>query len=194
MGAGSTRDVWLVRHGETEWARTGRHTSVTEVALTEVGEADARSLRDALGRQRVVAVFTSPRRRARATAALAGFPDAVVDDDLAEWAYGTYEGLTSAAIHARDPGWTIWERGAPGGESPAAVVERLDRLIARLRGVRGPVLCFGHGHAFRVMGVRWIGQPVRLGASLTLDPGGTCILGTDRGVPQLTAWNIPPSG
>lgn len=191
MGKVSTRDVWLVRHGATEWAMRGRHTSVTDVPLTATGEAQARGLRGRLTPGAFALVLTSPRVRARDTAALAGFPDAVVDEDLAEWAYGDYEGLTSAQIGRRERDWTIWARGGPGGESPDDITHRLDRVIARLRSGPRPVLCFGHGHAFRALGARWIGQPVALGAALALDPGGMCILGSDRGVPQLTAWNLP---
>lgn len=193
MGISSTRDVWLVRHGETEWAREGRHTSTTDVVLTPDGEADARALRRLLGPHRFALVLTSPRLRARTTAALAGYPDARVEEDLAEWAYGAYEGLTTREIHEQHPGWTIWERGGPGGESPTDVAVRIDRLITRLRAVDGPVLCFGHGHALRALGARWIGQPVGVGASLALDPAATSVLGWDRGVPQLAAWNIAPS-
>lgn len=192
MGAGTTRDVWLVRHGETEWARDGRHTSTTEVPLTPVGDTQARALRASLATVSFELVLTSPRIRARRTAELAGHPDAVVDEDLAEWAYGDYEGLTTARIHERDPAWTIWEHGGPGGESPADVTLRLARLIDRLRATRGPVLCFGHGHALRALGMRWIDQPIRLGAVLALDPAGVSVLGSDRGVWQLSAWNLPP--
>lgn len=191
MATGRTLDVWLVRHGETQWARDGRHTSTTDVPLTPLGEAQARALRERLAQESFALVLTSPRIRARRTAELAGVPDAVVEDDLAEWAYGDYEGLTSARIHETDPDWTIWTHGGPGGESPDDMTRRLDRLIERIRATDGPVLCFGHGHAFRALGARWIGQPVALGASLALDPGATCVLGTDRGVAQLCAWNIP---
>lgn len=192
MGSDDAGVAWLVRHGETEWARTGRHTSVTDVPLTAAGEADARALAPLLGRERFGRVLTSPRRRARETAALAGFPDATVDEDLQEWRYGAYEGLTTEQIRARDPGWTIWARGAPGGESPEAIAARLDRLIERLRQGPGPVLCVGHGHALRALGARWIGEPVSLGAALALEPAGVCVLAYDRGVPQLTHWNLSP--
>ncbi|MBX3029263.1 MAG: histidine phosphatase family protein [Chloroflexi bacterium] len=184
--------IWLLRHGETTWARDGRHTSVSEIPLTDMGEAAARVLAPLLARQAFRTVLTSPRVRARATARLAGFPDAAVDEDLAEWAYGDYEGLTGAEIQARDPGWTIWERGAPGGESPAEVTARLDRLIERLVTLPGPVLCVGHGHCFRALGARWIGAPVTLGASLALGTTGLSILGVDRGERQLTTWNATP--
>jgi probable phosphoglycerate mutase len=181
-----------VRHGETEWARDGRHTSTTDVPLTAIGEAQARALHARLAAIPFALVLTSPRIRARDTASLAGFPEALVDETLAEWAYGDYEGLTTAEIHAREPAWTIWERGGPGGESPTAITRRLDGLIGRLRIVDGPVLCFGHGHAFRALGARWIAQPVAVGASLALDPGATCVLGIDRGVAQLAGWNLRP--
>jgi probable phosphoglycerate mutase len=184
--------VWLVRHGETVWARDGRHTSTTDVRLTATGESQARGLHGRLAGIPFTLVLTSPRARARDTASLAGFPDAVVDEDLAEWVYGDYEGLTTAQIHEREPDWTIWERGGPDGESVAEIETRIDRVVARLRDVDGPVLCFGHGHAFRALGARWIGLPVAHGASLALDPAATSVLGTDRGVAQLAAWNLRP--
>jgi broad specificity phosphatase PhoE len=192
MGSDRAAEVWLVRHGETAWARDGRHTSITDVPLTAVGEADARALRTRLGRDHFELVLTSPRRRARETAALAGFPDAIVDEDLSEWRYGAYEGLTTEQIRARDPGWTIWTRGGPDGETPVDVTRRLDRLIDRLRREAGPVLCVGHGHALRALGARWIGQPIGLGGSLALEPAGMCILGADRDIPQLMRWNMTP--
>lgn len=189
MGAGSVRDLWLVRHGQTEWSSSGRHTSVTDVDLTEVGEGEAHALRERLAGERFSLVLTSPRLRARRTAALAGFPDAVVDDDLAEWDYGELEGLTTDQIQERIPDWTIWSHGGPGGESVAAIEARIDRLIARLRDVDGEVLCVGHGHALRVLAARWLGEPVSLGGALALDTASVSVLGWERGRPAVIHWN-----
>lgn len=190
MGAGSTRDLWLVRHGETEWARDGRHTSTTDVALTSRGEADARALATRLAQVPFALALTSPRTRARDTGALAGFPDALVDEDLAEWDYGDLEGLTSDEVHERLPGWTIWTDGGPGGEGVADIQARVDRLVARLREVDGPVVCFGHGHALRVLAVRWLGEPVWLGGALALDTASVSVLGWERGRPAIIHWNL----
>jgi probable phosphoglycerate mutase len=189
MGAGSVRDVWLVRHGQTEWSRSGRHTSVTDVALTEAGEDEARALRGRLASERFALVLTSPRLRARRTAELAGFPDAQVDDDLAEWDYGELEGLTSDQIRQRIPDWTVWAQGGPGGEGVLEVAARIDRLVARLREVEGQVLCFGHGHALRVLGVRWLAEPVSLGGALALDTASVSVLGWEHGRPAIIHWN-----
>ncbi len=156
--------VWLVRHGETEWSRAHRHTSVTDLPLTEAGEQTAVALRERLAGQTFARVLTSPRVRARRTAELAGFPDARVDEDLVEWDYGDFEGMSTARIRETVPGWTIWTHASPGGESADAVAARLDRLIARVRAVDGDVLLFSHGHALRALAARWLGQPVSAGA------------------------------
>jgi probable phosphoglycerate mutase len=189
MERGRPTELWLVRHGETEWARTGRHTSTTDVALTPAGEDAARALRRRLGQESFDRVLTSPRLRARRTAELAGFPAAVVDEDLAEWAYGELEGLTTDAIQDRVPGWTIWTHGGVGGESVAQVEARADRFIERVRATGGRVLCFGHGHALRVLAVRWIGQPVLLGGALALDTSSVSVLGHERARPAIVHWN-----
>ena len=145
---GEATELWLVRHGETEWSRDARHTSVTDLPLLPSGEADARVLQARLAGQTFDLVSTSPRLRARRTAELAGYPDAVIDADLAEWAYGAYEGLGTAQIRASVPAWTIWTHGGGlGGETVDAVTARLDRLIGRVRRHGGRVLCFSHGHA-----------------------------------------------
>jgi probable phosphoglycerate mutase len=182
-------ELWLVRHGETEWARSGRHTSTTDVVLTAAGEADARALRGRLAAQRFDLVLTSPRLRARRTAELAGYPDALVDEDLAEWAYGELEGSTSEDIRERIPGWTIWTHGGVDGESVADVTARIDRFIRRVGEVRGRVLCFGHGHALRVLAVRWIGKPVSLGGALSLGTGSVSVLGHEHDRPAIVRWN-----
>ncbi len=189
MGQDPATTVWLVRHGLTGWARDGRHTSTTDVPLTPAGEAEARALAGHLGGQRFSLVLTSPRKRSRTTAALAGFPDAQVEPDLAEWDYGELEGLTTDAIRERIPGWRIWTHGAPGGETPAEVTRRYDRLVDRLRGLDGPVLCFGHGHGLRVLAIRWIGQEVTLGGALSLGTASVSALGLERGRPAIIHWN-----
>jgi probable phosphoglycerate mutase len=185
----SPTELWLVRHGETEWSRDARHTSITDLPLTSVGEAAARSLRPRLAGVHFDQVYASPRLRARRTADLAGFPDAVVEPDLAEWAYGAYEGLTMAQIHERTPGWTIWTHGGLDGESVDAVTQRLDRLIDVLRSRGGRVLCFGHGHALRALAARWIGKPVADGRMLILDTATISVLGDDRATPVIVRWN-----
>ena len=141
--------LFLVRHGETEWSKSGRHTSVTDLPLTPEGERVAASLKERLAGETFDLVLTSPRQRARRTAELAGFPDAEVDDDLVEWDYGDYEGITTAEIRKTVPGWTVWADPVPNGETPAQVAARLDRVNARIAAVPGDVLVFGHSHALR---------------------------------------------
>jgi probable phosphoglycerate mutase len=185
-------EVWLVRHGETEWSRDGRHTSVTDLPLTESGVEVARGLAERLKSTGFPLVLTSPRSRARRTAELAGFPEAEVDGDLVEWAYGDYEGITTAEIREREPGWTIWTHPVPGGETAAEVTERLDRVVARAEealedGAR--VLLFGHGHALRALAARWIQQPVEEGRFLRLDTATVSVLGYERETPVILRWN-----
>jgi probable phosphoglycerate mutase len=184
--------VVLIRHGETEWSATGRHTSVTEVDLTESGVAQASALTVRLARYRFAAVLCSPRQRARHTAELAGLSVTAVDDDLAEWAYGAYEGITSAQIHAADPDWTLWTDGGPGGESPDQVGARADRVLARVRPLLdgGDVALVAHGHLLRVVGARWVELPVAAGALLAFDAGAISVLGHEREQPVLAHWNL----
>jgi broad specificity phosphatase PhoE len=185
----SDGSLWLVRHGETEWSRDGRHTSLTDIPLTEAGVAAARAVRGRLEGHPFVLVLTSPRLRARQTADLAGFPDAVVDDDLVEWFYGTYEGITTEEIRKSDPGWSIWSHPSPGGESASHVGERVDRVIARARAVEGDALLFGHGHALRALTARWLGQPVADGRLYRLDTGTISVLGYEHDAPVIARWN-----
>src|SRR6478672_13271214 len=147
MGDERDAELWLVRHGETEWSRDGRHTSTTELDLTDKGVEVACTLKERLAGTAFDLVLSSPRHRARRTAELAGFADAEVDDDLVEWDYGDYEGITTAEIRETVPGWTVWTHPTPGGETPAEVAARLDRVNARLAAVPGDVLVFGHSHA-----------------------------------------------
>jgi probable phosphoglycerate mutase len=188
--------LYLVRHGETEWSRSGRHTSITDLPLTETGEQLARALKGHLLPRDFQLILSSPRRRARETAELAGFIGVYeprIDDDLAEWFYGDYEGKTSQEIWQTVPGWTIWNGDAPGGETATQVERRLDRVVARIResGVR-QAICFGHGHALRALTMRWLRFDLRLGAQFLLDTGTVSVLGEDRGESALERWNTRP--
>ena len=182
-------DLWLARHGQTEWSVAGRHTSVTDLPLLPEGEEAARELGPRLAGTRFALVLTSPRLRARRTAELAGFPDAEVDEDLAEWAYGDYEGVTTAEIQEREPGWTIWTGTVPGGESAERVGARLERVVARARALDGETLVFGHGHALRALAARWLGLPVSEGRLLRLDTATVSVLGHEREDPVVLRWN-----
>lgn len=184
-----TPQLYLVRHGETEWSASGRHTSVTDVALTAEGEDAARGLAPVLAALGVRDVLTSPRIRARRTAELAGFPDARVDDDLVEWFYGDYEGVTTAEIRESVPGWTVWTHPTPGGETPEHISERLDRVVARVRAATEPTLVFAHSHSLRALAARWLDQDVSLGQHLVFDTASLSVLGDDRGTPVIQRWN-----
>ena len=185
----SPTELWIVRHGETEWSATGRHTSTTDVELTEAGEAAARVIGERLRGTTFDLVLTSPRERARRTAALAGHPDAEVDEDLAEWSYGDYEGVTTAEIRRTVPGWTVWTHPSPGGEDAEQVGRRLDRVVARVRRHGGRVLVFGHGHASRVLAARWLDQPVAEGRLFRLDTATVSTLCYERESPVVARWN-----
>jgi broad specificity phosphatase PhoE len=181
--------VFLVRHGETEWSKSGRHTSVTDLPLTPEGERVAASLRSRLARESFDLVLTSPRQRARRTAELAGYPDAEVDDDLVEWNYGDYEGITTAEIRETVPGWTVWDDPVPGGETPAEVSARLDRVTARIAAVPGDVLVFGHSHALRALTARWLELDVTEGRHFVLNTATVSVLSWERGAPAILHWN-----
>ncbi len=181
--------VWLVRHGETEWSRAHRHTSTTDLPLLPDGERVARGLRERLAGPQFGLVLTSPRERARRTAELAGYADAEVDDDLVEWAYGDYEGVTTEEIRRTVPGWTVWSGSCPGGESAEQVATRLDRVVARVRDARGPVLVFGHGHALRALTARWLALPATDGRLFRLDTATVSVLGHERESPVILRWN-----
>lgn len=182
-------EVWLVRHGETEWSKAGRHTSTTDLPLTPEGQRVAARLRDHLAGTSFDLVLTSPMQRARVTAGLVGFGDAEVDADLGEWGYGDYEGRTSVEIRESVPGWTIWTHEAPGGETAEQVTQRLDRVVERLRGVSERALVFGHGHALRALTARWLGLPVTDGRLFRLDTATLSRLGYERETPVILAWN-----
>lgn len=190
---GPRPEVWLVRHGETEWARDLRHTGRTDAPLTDVGRAEGRSVAAGLAGVGFDVVLSSPRSRALDTARLAGFGDRVrVDEDLAEWDYGRYEGLTTDEIRVRRPGWTIWRDGGDGGESPEEVALRADRVIGRLEPVDGRILLFSHGHFLRVLAARWLGLPPSEGRLFALDTATVSVLGWDRDTRVVERWNVDP--
>lgn len=184
-------NVWLVRHGATEWSESGRHTGRTDVPLLPTGEVDARSLAPELAEHAFALVLTSPLQRARRTAELAGFPHAEPDADLLEWNYGDYEGITTPEIRESVPDWTVWTRACPGGETAGQVEERLDRVVGRLRSLEGDALVFGHGHALRALTARWLGEPVASGRFYRLDTATVSQLGFERDQPVIQAWNVP---
>jgi probable phosphoglycerate mutase len=185
--------LYLIRHGETEWALSGRHTGRSDIALTANGEDQARMLVQALSAIEFAHVFTSPLRRARQTCALAGLgASAEIDPDLAEWDYGDYEGCRSADIRAVRPGWNIFNDGCPGGEDPPQVSDRADRLIARLRTLSGPVALFSHGQFSCGFAARWIGSPVSQGQHFMLGTASMSVLACNPSHPDIRViaqWN-----
>jgi probable phosphoglycerate mutase len=179
-----------IRHAETAWSLSGQHTGTTDIPLTENGRRLAERLRPVLAGEGFALVLVSPRQRARETCRLAGLGEAaVIDPDLAEWDYGEYEGLTPEQIQTKRPGWLIFRDGCPGGETPAQVADRVDRVLARVRAAAGDAAIFSHGHLLRVLGARWIGLPAAGGRHFLLDTGTLNILGDYRGIPALRVWN-----
>jgi probable phosphoglycerate mutase len=186
-------EVLLVRHGETEWSRAGRHTGRTDLPLTDEGERQARAVGEALRGRDFALVLSSPLIRARETARLASF-EPELRDDLAEWDYGEYDGLTTPEIREQVPDWTIWRYGAPGGESAAQLAARADRVVAELLGVEGDVLVFSHGHFLRVLTARWLELEAADGRLFALDSGTVGTLGFEREQRVIRSWNVPVSG
>ena len=187
------RQIWLARHGETEWSRDGRHTGRTEMPLTDLGRSQAEALGTRLAGHRFSLVLTSPRMRASETARLAGFADvAVPDPDLAEWDYGDLEGRRTAEIVADYPGWSIWTGPWPGGETIAQVSARADRVLARCGApdVIGDALVFGHGHMLRVLAARWLGLPGQRGSLFGLSTATISVLGWEHERPIIESWNV----
>lgn len=185
-------EIVLIRHGQTEWSANGRHTSYTDLDLTETGVQQAEAAGKHLAGRKFAAVLSSPRTRALHTAELAGLTVTETTEDLAEWNYGEYEGLTSPKIHETRPGWDMWVDGCPGGESPEQVAARLDRVLARARELLadGDVALVGHGHSLRVAGARWIGLPPAGGERLKLDTATLSVLGFEHETTQvISAWN-----
>ncbi len=185
----------VVRHGETEWSETGRHTGRTDVPLLPEGRDQAKRLGAALAAMSFSLVLTSPLSRAADTCALAGFGDrAEATDDLLEWDYGDFEGRTTTEIRQEWPGWSLWTDGVPGGETAASVGRRADRVIERARAEDGETLCFAHGHVLRVLAARWVGLPPVGARLLAFGPGSLGVLGWEREVPVIERWNEPSPG
>jgi broad specificity phosphatase PhoE len=186
----ATQQVYLVRHGETEWSLSGQHTGTTDIPLTENGRKLAKRLEPVLASESFALILTSPLERARQTCELAGLgARAQIDRDLTEWNYGEYEGLTPKQIHAQAPGWMLFSDGCPGGETPAQIGTRVDRVITRVRAVDGHVALFAHGHIFRVFAARWLGLQASAGCHFLLETATLNILSYYRGIPAVKRWN-----
>ncbi|MGH3133628.1 MAG: histidine phosphatase family protein [Gaiellaceae bacterium] len=185
-------EIVLVRHGETEWSRSGRHTGRTDVPLTEQGRLEAEALGDSLRGRRFALVLASPLARAMETCRRAGFGDvAVARDELQEWDYGAYEGRRTDDIRDERPGWTVWRDGVPDGETAAEVGARADAVIAELRDVDGDSVVFAHGHLLRVLAARWLGLEPSAGRFFALDTATTSVLGHERETAVIRVWNEP---
>jgi broad specificity phosphatase PhoE len=181
--------VVLVRHGETEWTRTGRHTGRTDIPLTEQGRRQARLVGERLSGRTFALILTSPLQRAAVTARLAGF-DALARDELREWDYGAYEGRTTNEIRTERPGWTLWRDGVPQGETADEVGRRVDHVIDEARATDGDVALFAHGHVLRVLAARWLSLVPDDGRLLALDPASVSILSYERETPVIQLWNV----
>src|SRR4051794_12274165 len=185
--------IVLVRHGQTAWSESGRHTGHTDVPLIEAGRRRARKLRAELAHRTFSLVLCSPLRRAVETCQLAGYGErAILCDDLREWDYGEYEGLTTPEILARDHSWDMWRDGFPGGEDPGQIGARADRALSRLRSADGDVLAFAHAHLLRVVAARWLQMEPAGGARFALAPGTISSLGYERETEVLASWNWIP--
>ena len=188
--------IYVVRHGETDWSKTGQHTGLTDLPLTALGKQDAEGLRGKLSKSNFEAVLCSPLLRAKQTCELAGFASMMqIEPDLLEWNYGDYEGLTTKEITKKHPGWNIFLNGCPNGESPEQVASRAGRIVTRLKKVeRGNVLLIAHGHILRVIAAVWLNLPVEGGALFALSPASISILGYehDFSEPCMKLWNAKP--
>ncbi|MGE5196107.1 MAG: histidine phosphatase family protein [Anaerolineae bacterium] len=182
--------IYLIRHAETAWTKTGQHTGLTDIPLTAEGQHQAKLLKQRLKDLKFQNVFTSPLKRAKETCQLADlFSQAEIDDDLVEWNYGDYEGLTREEIHKKDPGWSIFTKGAPGGESVDDVSKRADRVLEKIHHLKGSIAIFSSGHFSRVLAVKWLSLNPECGKLLALFPASLSILGYESNNPVLIRWN-----
>jgi len=189
------RELWLVRHGETEWSLSGAHTGRTDIPLTAAGRQKAAAVGRYLAGRKFAGVLVSPLGRARETCRLAGYENARIEPDLSEWDYGDYEGRTTSQIQAERPGWTLWGDGVPNGETAAQVATRADNVIARALAVEGEgdVALFAHGHILRVLTARWLGLPPEDGRLFALGTAAVSTLGYERETRVITRWNLSVS-
>jgi len=186
------REIWLLRHGATEWSRNGRHTGSSDIPLLPEGEGEARALAPLLAGQHFAEVWVSPLQRARRTCELAGLgAQAQPNENLREWDYGSYEGITTAEIRQTVPGWSVWSHGCPGGEDAAAVTQRCEALIAQLLALEGNIALFAHGHLLRSLAGTWIGQGAVGGKHLALGTGSSSVLSFERENRVILRWNVP---
>lgn len=181
-------NLWIVRHGETEWSLSGQHTSRTDLTLLPQGQRRAREVGKALRGKKFALALSSPMTRALETARLAGI-EPEVDQNLREWDYGEYEGMTTAQIQKADPGWTIWTKTPQGGETAEQVGTRADRVIAQVTTAAGDVIVFGHGHMLRVLAARWLGLEPQAGRYFALSTGSISVLGEEREIRVVKLWN-----
>ena len=189
-----SRQLWLLRHGATEWALDGRHTGITDLPLLPEGEAEARALTEVLGQQHFAAVFSSPLQRARRTCELAGLGEQMqINDDIVEWNYGDYEGITTSTIRETVPTWTVWSHGCPNGEDAQQVEVRCVRAINTALAVpgAGDVAFFAHGHILRALAGTWLGLGACGGQLLPLGTATVSILGWERDIRAIQRWNAP---
>lgn len=190
MSGSEGQQVWLIRHAETQWSMSKKHTGRTDIPLLDEGRERARELAPLLAAHDFSLVLSSPLSRAVETASLAGAGERVeLRDALLEWDYGSYEGVTTAAIREDEPDWYLWRDGAPGGETPAQVAARADSVVAEALAADGDVALFGHGHILRAVGARWLEQDITFGGRLALSTGAVCVLGFEREVRVLWGWN-----
>lgn len=182
-------ELWVVRHGETDWSASGRHTGRTDLPLNDAGRVAAKELGVRLAGEHFDLVLTSPLARARDTCELAGYGHALATDDLMEWDYGGYEGVTTKEIQLSTHEWNLFTDGCPDGEQPVDVTKRADQVIARIRETEGRVIAFAHGHILRAIGARWCGWPIAAGAHLKLSTASLSVLGWDRETPAIQRWN-----
>jgi probable phosphoglycerate mutase len=184
------QEIWLIRHGETEWSRSGQHTGRTDIPLTAAGTQRGLALKEILAPQKFALVLTSPLARARETGKLAGLEaHAQLSDDLLEWNYGVFEGRTTPQIRKEIPAWSIWETDVPGGESIDEVAARATRVIQTAAAVNGNVALFGHGHILRILTACWLSMPPQMGRRFALDTGGIGVLGYEHETRVIRAWN-----
>jgi probable phosphoglycerate mutase len=187
------RELWLVRHGETEWSRSGAHTGRTDIPLTVAGRANAAAVGRYLAGRPFALVLVSPLQRARETCRIAGYENALIDPDLSEWDYGDYEGRTTQQIQAEHPGWSLWADGVLNGETAAQVAARAKKVIERALPFDGDVALFAHGHILRILTATWLGLPPEGGRLFALGTASISTLGYERETRVITRWNLSTS-